>query len=140
MDFRRPDSVLNVLKRRVATRLGSIFPLGITARLSTTLLAVALLAAAANMIARESVSIVRMVTRSPVRPMQSAPVTPQGAADPTIADAKRFNALTLALGRYDRAVQLRANYDSTAIDSEYLTASAALRDRSLESCRPAPSR
>jgi diguanylate cyclase (GGDEF)-like protein len=126
MDIQRPD-LINILKGRVATRLGSIFPLGIAARLSTTLVAVALLAAAANMIARESVSIVRMVTRSPVRPMQSAPVKPQSAADSTIADAKRFNALTLAVSRYDRAVQLRANYDSTAIDSEYLGASAALQ-------------
>jgi diguanylate cyclase (GGDEF)-like protein len=127
MDFRPSGSVLN-LKERVAARVGSVFPLGITARLSTTLLAVTLLAAAANMIARESVSIVRMVTRSPVRAMQSAaPAKPQGAADSTIADARRFNGLTMAVGRYDRAVQLRANYDSTAIDSEYLAASAALQ-------------
>jgi diguanylate cyclase (GGDEF)-like protein len=127
MAFRPSGPVLN-LKERVATRVGSVFPLGITARLSTTLLAVALLAAAANMIARESVSIVRMVTRSPVRAMQSAaPAKPQGAADTTIADARRFNGLTMAVGRYDRAVQLRANYDSTAIDSEYLAASAALQ-------------
>jgi diguanylate cyclase (GGDEF)-like protein len=126
MAFRPSGPDLN-LKERVATRVGSVFPLGITARLSTTLLAVALLAAAANMIARESVSIVRMVTRSPVRAMQSAaPAKPQGVADTTIADARRFNGLTVAVGRYDRAVQLRANYDSTAIDFEYLAASAAL--------------
>jgi diguanylate cyclase (GGDEF)-like protein len=127
MDFRPSGAVVNLLIGRVATRAGSIFPLGITARLSTTLVAVALLAAAANMIARESVSIVRMVTRSPVRAMQSPQPKPQGVADSTGADTKRFYDLTLAVSRYDRAVQLRANYDSAAIDSEYLAASAALQ-------------
>jgi diguanylate cyclase (GGDEF)-like protein len=127
MEFRPPLSVLKDLKGRVATRVGSIFPLGITARLTTTLLAVALLAAAANMIARESVSIVRMVTRSPVRAMSGAVPKPQAVVDTTIADTKRFNSLSLAVARYDRAVQVRANYDSTTIDSEYQAASAALR-------------
>jgi diguanylate cyclase (GGDEF)-like protein len=128
MEFRPLGPVLNILKRRVAKREGSLFPLGITARLSTTLVAVALLAAAANMIARESVSIVRMVTRSPVRAMQSAPAAkPPGVADSSSADTKRFNDLTLAVARYDRAVQLRANYDSAAIDSEYLAANSAVQ-------------
>jgi diguanylate cyclase (GGDEF)-like protein len=96
-----------------------LFPLGITARLTISLIAVALLAAAANLIARDSVSIVRMVTRSPLW-AASAP------ANPVISDAKSFNALHLAVDRYDRATQLRAGSVSATVDAEYLAARDAL--------------
>src|SRR5580704_8771028 len=98
--------------------------MGITARLTISLIAVALLAAAANLIARDSVSIVRMVTRSPLW-VASAP------ANRAISDAKNFDALHLAVDRYDRAVQLRAGSASATVDSDYLAA----RDALLRSAR-----
>ena len=113
MDFRVPgfgNDALKAFRRSVATRAASLFPLGITARLTISLITVALLAAAANIIARDSVSIVRMVTRPPPPP-PAAPnpsVAPQTAVDTAVPDAKRFTALTLAVDRYQRATQLRA--------------------------------
>src|ERR1700722_11490340 len=108
--------------------------MGITARLTISLIAVALLAAAANMIARDSVSIVRMVTRPPPPP-PAAPnpsVAPQPAVDTAIPDAKRFTALTLAVDRYQRATQLRAGGASAGVDSEYQAARDALQHSAHE--------
>ena len=62
MEFNPPASKLTANLVAVGARMVSIFPLGITARLTISLVAVAVLAAAANMIAQESVSIIRMST------------------------------------------------------------------------------
>src|SRR5450631_1325674 len=107
------------LKRRVALYAASVFPLGITARLTLSLAAVAVLAAAANMIARESVSIVGMVSSSPLRTMWNPGKSP-APIDVAARDAARFPALTLAVDRYERAVQLRSNQLSSTADLEYL--------------------
>src|ERR1700734_3474597 len=105
MDFR-------YLVARVKASAAPLFPLGISARLTLSLAAVALLAAAANMIARDSVTIIRMVTRSPV-PAVSAPASaPPTALNPAAGDAMRVIALAIALDRYARATQLRADIDS----------------------------
>jgi len=130
MDFRLPGSgidALKVPKGTIAPRAATLFPLGITARLTVSLIAVALLAAAANMIARDSVSIVRMVTRTPVPAAPDPSAKPQTAVGPAAVDTERFDALVTAVDRYVRATQLRAGSDSTPIDSEYVVASNALQ-------------
>ena len=120
MDFK-------AFKGRVATRAASLFPLGITARLTISLATVALLAAAANIIARDSVSIVRMVTRSPVWAIPNPSGRPQATLESAGLDTKRFSAVSLAVDRYERACQLRASGESMTIDSEYLAARDALQ-------------
>jgi diguanylate cyclase (GGDEF)-like protein len=120
MDFK-------AFKGTIAARAASLFPLGITARLTISLVTVALLAAAANIIARDSVSIVRMVTRSPVWSIPIPSGKPQATVDSPSLETKRFNAVTLAVDRYERACQLRASGESMTIDSEYLAARDALQ-------------
>src|SRR5450631_2453124 len=125
MYSRFPDFAVGVLKAfkgRIPLRKASLFPLGITARLTISLIAVALLAAAANMIARDGVSIVRMVTQSPVPVMTHLTAMPQTAADPAVPDMRPLNALSLAVDRYERATQVRAGSGSATVDSEYLAA------------------
>jgi diguanylate cyclase (GGDEF)-like protein len=117
MDLHSPGPAAPVRKTAV-----SPFPLGIASRLTISLIAIALLAAAANMIARDSVSLVRIVTRSPVRAAADPPAAPQAVAEPAILGKDRFNALTLALDRYERASQLRAGSDTASADSEYTAA------------------
>ena len=101
--------------------------MGITARLTISLIAVALLAAAANMIARDSVSIVRMVTRSPPPVLIRPPAAPQAPVETAVPDPKLISALTLAIDRYQRATQLRAGGASATVDSEYQAAKDALQ-------------
>jgi diguanylate cyclase (GGDEF)-like protein len=138
MDFRTAGSMLADLAARVRASVAPAFPLGISARLTLSLAAVAILAAAANMIARDSVTIIRMVTRSPVlavsAPASSAP-TPMNSAP---ADAMRVVALAIALDRYERATQLRADIDSPAAVSEYLAAKEALQRSSRGNAGGAP--
>jgi diguanylate cyclase (GGDEF)-like protein len=120
MDFR-------YLVARVKASAAPVFPLGISARLTLSLAAVALLAAAANMIARDSVTIIRMVTRSPVPAVPAPAAAPPTAMNPAAGDAMRVIALAIALDRYERATQLRADIDSASAESEYLAASNALQ-------------
>jgi diguanylate cyclase (GGDEF)-like protein len=140
MYSRFPDFAVGVLKAfkgRIPLRKASLFPLGITARLTISLIAVALLAAAANMIARDGVSIVRMVTQSPVPVMTHLTAMPQTAADPAVPDMRPLNALSLAVDRYERATQVRAGSGSATVDSEYLAARDALQHSAREYADPA---
>jgi diguanylate cyclase (GGDEF)-like protein len=130
--LRSASAALKSLKGVVRRRAACLFPLGIAARLTISLIAVALLAATANMIARDSVSLVRIVTRSPVWAPPNASAAPQGAADPAASGKKRFNALTLALDRYERASQLRTGSDSAQADSEYSAARDELQQAARE--------
>jgi diguanylate cyclase (GGDEF)-like protein len=79
------------------------------------------------MIARDSVSIVRMVTRSLPPAVPHTAAAPQIAVEPALPDVKRFTALTLAVERYQRATQLRAGGAPATVDSEYEAARDALQ-------------
>jgi diguanylate cyclase (GGDEF)-like protein len=147
MDFRSVGSILANLAARVKACVAGVFPLGISARLTLSLAAVALLAAAANMIARESVTIIRMVTRSPVPAVRTVPTlptlpapvfTPPTATNSATDDTMRVIALAIAVDRYERATQLRADIDSPAAVSEYLAARAALQRSSRGNTAGAP--
>ena len=127
-----------VIAMLAATRVGaaSVFPLGITARLSLSLFAVAVLAATANMIARQSVSIIRMSAPLPAPSSAAAPLpgAPAAAAPPlqpsvhpAPPDRHAIDALAQAIDRYERASQLRAASNSSVHDAEYAADAAALR-------------
>ena len=139
----------------VSARAASIFPLGITARLSIPLIAVAVLGAAANMIARESISVISMSapTSFPAPPSVTLPqlpalptlVEPSMPAQVTVvrstAPSKRsIEALTSAVDRYSRASQLRAAVNSPENEAEYLSAQSALRNSPLDYGKGAPPR
>ena len=119
----------------VRARVGALFPLGITARLSISLVAVAVLGAAANMLAQQSVSIIRIRLSAP----PSIPAAPRVAASlqppvhATPPTGKNIEGLTRAVDLYERASQLRAKINSPANDAEYLSAAAALRNARLDS-------
>ncbi|MDP9088127.1 MAG: EAL domain-containing protein [Pseudomonadota bacterium] len=107
-----------------------IFPLGITARLTLSFIAVTVLAATANLIARESVSVV--LFSRPVHELPPAQVVPptissQAAPLPAQIEKKRSEALAAVADRFELASELRAEANSVASVSEYVAAEKTLR-------------
>jgi diguanylate cyclase (GGDEF)-like protein len=124
------------LGHRADAYIRGIFPLGITARLAISFIAVAALAAAANLIARESVSVILWSKRPPVPAspaldllrMQNAPVS-------AAIEKKQLEVLVSAVDRFGLATQLRAETNSAASEAEYtaaLNALDALRRTSID--------
>lgn len=114
---------LRGLVHRAAASIRRIFPLGITARLAIPFIAIAVLAATANLIARESVSVILWVTQPPAP--ASYAVTPVRDKIPT-------EALVSVVDRFELASQLRAETNSAMSAAEYTAALDALRRRSNE--------
>jgi len=137
MEFRPRAATFTAFLAAVRVRVAALFPLGITARLSISLAAVAVLGAAANMLAQESVSIIRIrmsmppnvpapsLTAAPSLTTAGVPI-PQPAARPTALARKSLEGLTGAIDRFERASEARAKLNSAANDSEYLSAADAL--------------
>src|ERR1700732_1426004 len=104
---------LQDLVHRASARIHGIFPLGITARLAISFMAVAALAAAANLIAQESVSVILWSKRAP------APASPtvdllrmQNAPALAAIGKKQVEGLVSAVDRFGLASQLRAETNS----------------------------
>ena len=77
MEIRFRGSTFKDHLTAVRARVVALFPLGITARLSISLAAVAVLGAAANMLAQESVSIIRIrMSMPPNVPAPNLPAAP----------------------------------------------------------------
>jgi len=121
---------------RADAYIRGIFPLGIAARLAISFIAVAALAAAANLIAQESVSVILWSKRPPVPAsptldllrMQNAPVS-------AAIEKKQVEVLVSAVDRFGLATQLRAETNSAASEAEYaaaLNALGALRRTSID--------
>jgi diguanylate cyclase (GGDEF)-like protein len=121
---------------RADAYIRGVFPLGITARLAISFIAVAALAAAANLIAQESVSVILWSKRpaaaaSPTLDllrMQNAPVS-------AAIEKKQVEVLVSAVDRFGLATQLRAETNSAASEAEYaatLNALDALRRTSTD--------
>jgi diguanylate cyclase (GGDEF)-like protein len=110
---------------RAGASIRRIFPLGITARLAIPFIAIAVLAATANLIARESVSVILWVTQPPAP--ASHPVTTVRTVDKIPAEA-----LASVVDRFELASQLRAETNSAMSAAEYAAALDALRRRSYE--------
>jgi diguanylate cyclase (GGDEF)-like protein len=104
---------------RVGARVRQMLPLGIAARLTISFIAVAALAATANLIASKSVSVILWSTQ-PSAP--EAPLPP-----PVSIDKKHVQALASAINRFELASQLRALTNSTTNNTEYGAAQAALQ-------------
>jgi diguanylate cyclase (GGDEF)-like protein len=132
MDFRPRAATFTAFLAAARARVASVFPLGITGRLSISLAAVAVLGAAANMLAQESVSIIRIrMSMPPNVPAPSLPAAPsvpipQPAARPNALARKSLESLTGAVDRFERASEVRAKLNSAANDAEYLSAADAL--------------
>jgi diguanylate cyclase (GGDEF)-like protein len=130
------NSMFHGIWLRAASRLAPWFPLGITARLSISFTAVAILAAAANLIVEQGVSIVRSTHLEPAA--QSPP--PAGTSAPPAIDvstephpawqmgvkSERFDVLRLAINQFERAVQGRAEINSTDTTARFQEASQEL--------------
>jgi diguanylate cyclase (GGDEF)-like protein len=114
---------------RAGASIRRIFPLGITARLAIPFIAIAVLAATANLIARESVSVILWVTQPPVP--APAPASHTVTAVRTI-DKIPAEALAFVVDRFELASQLRAETNSAMSAAEYTAALDALRRRSYE--------
>ena len=114
----------------VRTRRASLFPLGISATLIISFIAVAVLAATANLIARKSVSVIFWNTPaySPVPLLAQVPQkalsSPAVSAD--VGDTKRADTLMSAADGFERATQMRAASNSPSSDAEYAGARALL--------------
>jgi diguanylate cyclase (GGDEF)-like protein len=106
-----------LLLRQKITRL---FPLGIAARLTLSFLAVAVLAATANFIARETVSIVYLPQSETAPVNRPAPVV-------VIPKPTAHFALTSSDQEFQQALQQRINNNSKLADGELLKAADDLR-------------
>ncbi|MEA3140061.1 MAG: hypothetical protein QOK23_2230 [Gammaproteobacteria bacterium] len=121
---------LQGIVHRVEVSVRQLFPLGITARLTLSFIAVIVLAATANLIARESVSVILFNRPLPAPPVPSIPIPPvlsEPAPLPEPVDRKRLEALASVADRFELASQLRAEADSAASESEYVAAQETLR-------------
>lgn len=116
---------LRGLVHRAGTSIRRILPLGITARLAIPFIAIAVLAATANLIAQESVSVILWVTQPP------APASHTVTTARTI-DKMPAEALAPVVDRFELASQLRAETNSAMSAAEYTAALDALRRRSNE--------
>jgi diguanylate cyclase (GGDEF)-like protein len=119
------------LVHRAGASIRRIFPLGITARLAIPFIAIAVLAATANLIAQESVSVILWVTQPP------APA-PHTATTVHTIDKIPAEALASVVERFELASQLRAETNSAMSVAEYTAALDTLRRRSNESLAAGP--
>lgn len=103
---------------RLLPRLAAFFPLSIAARLTLSFIAVAVLAATANFIARGTVSIIYVAPAA--APASTAPVTV--APKPTT-----HRALMAALQAFEQALQQRIDDNAKSSDGDYARAAEALR-------------
>ena len=145
---RRIRPGIESLRAKIGLRLAaargyasSIFPLGITARLTISLAAVTVLAATANMIAQQSGSVVRFALRpstvairydAPIPLLPIPPPAPKAIEEPLappkpIVDRQQIDALTIEIDRFERASELRATANSETGDAEFNEAARALR-------------
>jgi diguanylate cyclase (GGDEF)-like protein len=132
---RKPEG----LASRAIARVASIFPLGITARLSISFLAVAALAAAANLIALQNVSVIlwNSPTLAPLPPQAQLPAATIHTKAPTaprqlLAERARNDGLAVAVDRYERATFARAEAKSPTADTELESALTSLRTTAHE--------
>src|ERR1700744_267342 len=104
------------------SRLNRPISVGITGRLTFSFAAVAILAAAANLIAEHGVAVIR-TTRTDREPNVSQLVLPRApmprvltdtAPTQTQSSALNSDLLSAAINRYQRAVEDRASIDSRA--------------------------
>ena len=108
---------------RAGASVRRIFPLGIIARLAISFIAVAVLAATANLIAQESVSVILWSTQ----PRRADNLVRTQNAPPFTIEKRKTAALASVVDRFELASQLRAETNSSTIDAEYTAAQDALR-------------
>lgn len=136
MSLRNFAGLLGTLKRALIHWMGSAERVGIAARLAVSFAAVVILAVAANMLARETVVIIRALTRQ----SGAASVIPQlslatVAAAPTpavVLPSMDGSRLALAAEHYDQASRARAETNSATTNSGYLAAKESLQRTALE--------
>jgi diguanylate cyclase (GGDEF)-like protein len=105
---------------RIRQKTKKLFPLGIVERLTLSFLAVAVLAATANFIARETVSVVYLPQTENRVPVQAAPVV-------VIPKPTGHFALTTAAQEFEQALQQRITINSKLADGEFGKAAESLR-------------
>ena len=127
-----------VFKRALIQWMSSAERVGIAPRLAASFAAVVILAIAANMIARETVVVIRTLTRQPdiasVKPQlplvpAAVAVPPIPAAIPPALDGSR---LISAVEHYEQESRARAESDSATTSSGYLAAKETLQRDALD--------
>ena len=101
---------------RIRHRIASIFPLGIAARLTLSFIAVAVLAATANFIARETVAVIYLPPHE--TPPPAPVVTPKRATHETLLSA---------LAALDDATQQRLESNTKLAESNFEKAADELK-------------
>jgi diguanylate cyclase (GGDEF)-like protein len=115
---------------RARASVRRMFPLGIAPRLVISFIAVVVLAATANLIARESVSVILWSTRAPAAAVRT--VTRENAAVSTLLDQASTEGLAPLADRFEIATQLRSESESPGSNAEFVAAQDALRRKSKE--------
>jgi diguanylate cyclase (GGDEF)-like protein len=123
---------IKAFMHRIGARVRGLFPLGISSRLAISFVAVTVLAATANWLARESVSVILWRRQPALQTPTHAP--PRLSSTPALVtiDKKRAESLTSAIDRYDLASRLRVESKSIASDTEYSAAQQNLRRRASD--------
>jgi diguanylate cyclase (GGDEF)-like protein len=140
MILRHFGAVFRTLKKALTHWMSSAERVGIAPRLAASFAAVVILAVAANMIARETVVVIRTLIhqpeKAPAQPqLPSAPAIvpkappPAPAAMPPRIDLSR---LTSAVEHYEQETRARAESDTATTSSGYLAATESLRRATLE--------
>lgn len=114
---------------RIGARVRGLLPLGIATRLAISFVAVTVLAAAANWLARESVSVILWKRQPGLQTLTHAPPGHSTASALVTIDKERAESLTSVIDRYDLSSQLRVESKSTTSDIEYSAAQQNLRRR-----------
>jgi diguanylate cyclase (GGDEF)-like protein len=143
MILRNFGAFFGILKKALMRWMACAERVGIAPRLAASFAAVVILAVAANMIARETVVVIRTLTRQPEKippkvelPPAPAPVlAPKAPPPPTpVAMPPRIDVtrLTLAVEHYEQESRARAEIDSATTSSGYLAATESLQRATLE--------
>lgn len=126
------------LKRTLIERMRSAERVGIAPRLAVSFAAVVILAVAANMIARETVVIIRTLTREAAKAPAATTLTPAHAAravpstQAPMPPAVNSGRLTSAVEIYEQESRARAENNSATTRFGYLAARDSLQRAALD--------
>jgi diguanylate cyclase (GGDEF)-like protein len=140
MILRPVHAVFGTPRKALIHWMSSAERVGIAPRLAASFVAVVILAVAANMIARETVVVIRTL----IHPPEKAPARPQLPPAPAIVPEAPppapaaipprmdLSTLTSAVEHYEQETRARAESDTATTSSGYLAATESLRRATLE--------
>ncbi|MEP6546929.1 MAG: EAL domain-containing protein [Gammaproteobacteria bacterium] len=132
MTFRTFGPLLRNIRRAFAEGMSWAARAGIALRLAASFAAVVILAVAANMIARETVMVIRTLTPQTVGTPPTPKLPSEIATAAAIPPPLNGNRLISAVERYEQEGRSRAESESTTTGSGFLAAKESLQQAALD--------